>query len=45
MNVDHAAAGKEHAVKRFPTAMNFWLSGEKGEGNMAMYEILSEKEK
>jgi hypothetical protein len=41
----HVAAGKDYAVKRFPTAINFWPPGEKAEGTMAMYEILSEKEK
>lgn len=45
MRCFHVAAGKDYSVRKFPTAMNFWPPEEKGPGTLALYDILSEKEK
>lgn len=42
----HLSAGKDYAARKFPTAMSFWTPGdEEGEGLLALYDIVSEKEK
>ncbi|HWZ55057.1 MAG TPA: hypothetical protein VNZ63_03245 [Verrucomicrobiae bacterium] len=39
------SAGKDYFARRFPTAINFWQPEDAGEGTLAVYEIVSEKEK
>jgi hypothetical protein len=46
MSCFHLSAGKDYAAHKFPTAINFWVPGDKGQGGaLALHEIVSEKEK
>jgi hypothetical protein len=39
------SAGKDYSARRFPTSINFWRPADGREGALALYEIVSEKEK
>jgi hypothetical protein len=39
------SAGKDYSARRFPTSINFWKPEDSGEGTLAVYEVISEKEK